>query len=134
MTTPTETVAAAALARKQARRECNARFDAFEQAQAEHRAAMALTDGRVSWDDLREFRARQEVTSAAWYATRRAWLMSVVTYCTADADYCGAMFELAKVNIRANDNAETRKAYGKAIRARKAAINREAKAIRAAAR
>jgi hypothetical protein len=131
METMTDT-AAAALARKFARKECNARFDALEKAEIEHRAALALTDGRVSWDDLRDFRARQKITGAAWLDARREWFSATAAYCSADADYCGAIFEQAKVNIRLSDNAETRKAYGKAIRARKAAVNREHKAISAA--
>ena len=134
MTPTTDTVAATALARKQARRECNARFDALEKAEIEHRAALALTDGQVPWDDLIAAWALQKITGAAWLDTRRAWFAATVAYCSADADYCGAIFEQAKVNIRLNDNAETRKAYGKAIRARKAAVNREHKAISAARR
>jgi hypothetical protein len=124
--------AAAALARKLARKECNKKFNALEKVEIEHRAALALTDDRVSWDDLRDFRARQEITGAAWLDARRAWFVAEAAYCAADVAFQDAAFEVAKLNIRANDNAETRKAYGKAIRAKRAAIDREYKAIRAA--
>ena len=131
MTTPTNT-AAAALARKLARKECNARFDALEKVEIEHRAALALTDGRLPWDDLVAAWAVQKITGAAWLDARRAWFVAAAAYCSADVAFHDAAFELAKVNIRANDNAETRKAYGKAIRAKRAAVNREHKAICAA--
>lgn len=133
MSTKTNTADATALARKLARKECNAKFAILEMAEIEHRAALALTDGRVSWDDLRDFRARQKITGAAWLEARRAWFVAVADYCAADYEYTKELFEIAKSEIRANDNQDTRKAYGKAIRANRAAAKREQKAKRAAA-
>ncbi len=128
----TESATVAALARKLARKECNAKFKALEKVEIEHRAALALTDGRLPWDDLVAAWALQKITGAAWLDARRAWFVAEAAYCAADVAFQDAAFEVAKLNIRANDNAETRKAYGKAIRAKRAAIDREYKAIRAA--
>jgi hypothetical protein len=133
MTDNSNSLAAAALARKIASKECKAKFNEYDAATTEHRAALALTKDRLFLEELRAAWARQEITCAAWKATRRAWLVAVEAYCAADYVYCDARFEAVKIEIRMNDNAETRAAYGKAIRAKKAAVNRECKARRAAA-
>ena len=147
----TNTAADAALARKLARRECNAKFAVVEKIREEMLAINAandalqarrycttgvrLTDADAETlnQDLQTCEARGAASVDAWRPANRAWLVAVAAYCSADYEYTAALFEVAKSEIRANDNEDTRKAYGKAIRAKRAAVNREYKAKRAAA-